>query len=73
MVLAEVRAEMASIVQEIKVAPGDRVEAGQDLVVLESMKMQIPVSSPAAGTVKAVLVQVGDFVNQGDVLVELDG
>ncbi|ADU51504.1 biotin/lipoyl attachment domain-containing protein [Thermaerobacter marianensis DSM 12885] len=68
----EIQAEMAGIVQAVLVSEGQAVEAGQDVVVLESMKMQIPVASPAGGTVRAVRVKPGDFVNQGDVLLELD-
>ena len=70
--MVEIQAEMAGIVQEVRVAEGDRVEAGQEVAVLESMKMQIPVTSPAGGTVRAVRVRAGDFVNQGDVLMELE-
>ena len=68
----QIQAEMAGIVQEVLVSEGQTVEAGQDVVILESMKMQIPVSSPAGGTVRTVRVKPGDFVNQGDVLIELE-
>ncbi|MFS8640387.1 MAG: acetyl-CoA carboxylase biotin carboxyl carrier protein subunit [Symbiobacteriaceae bacterium] len=68
----QIQAEMAGIVQEVLVREGQAVEAGQDVVILESMKMQIPVASPAGGTVRSVRVKPGDFVNQGDVLIELE-
>lgn len=64
--MAEVVCEMAGIVAEVKVRPGDRVEAGQEVVVLESMKMQVPVVAGSSGTVTRVLVEPGQFVNEGD-------
>lgn len=67
----DIRADMAGIVFEVKVEAGQKVERGQEVVILESMKMQIPVLSPADGTVERVRVSAGDFVNAGDVLVEL--
>ncbi|MFS8639338.1 MAG: biotin/lipoyl-binding carrier protein [Symbiobacteriaceae bacterium] len=66
--MAEVRCEMAGVVVEVRVRPGDRVTPGQEVVVLESMKMQIPVTAGQEGTVERVLVEPGQFVNEGDVL-----
>lgn len=66
-----ITADMAGIVCETRVQPGDRVEAGQELLIIESMKMQIPVAAPAGGVVRHVHVKEGDFVNAGDVLVDL--
>ena len=51
--------------------PADEVAAGEALVVLDSMKMEIPVQSPIAATVASVCVEVGDVVSAGDVLVVL--
>jgi len=67
-----IRSTMAGTVVEVRVAPGDRVKEGQEVVILDSMKMQLPVPSPVAGAVKAVRVSAGDFVNEGDPLVELE-
>ncbi len=53
-------------------APGEVVERHAVLVVLEAMKMQIPVTAPAAGTVQAVLVAPGDSVTAGQPLAQLD-
>ena len=69
--MAVVRAEMAGKVLEVCVAQGDAVEEDQDLVIIESMKMQIPVGSPQGGTVKAVFVTPDQFLNEGDAIVEL--
>jgi acetyl-CoA carboxylase biotin carboxyl carrier protein len=66
-----IRAEMAGKVLEVCVAAGDAVEEDQDLVIIESMKMQIPVGSPEEGTVKQVFVTPEQFLNEGDPIVEL--
>lgn len=59
---------MAGNVWKIVVTAGDSVMDGQDIVILESMKMEIPIAAEQAGVIKAVKVQEGDFVNEGDVL-----
>jgi acetyl-CoA carboxylase biotin carboxyl carrier protein len=64
----DVQAEMVANVWKIVVAPGDTVEEGDPLVILESMKMEIPVESPAGGVVKEVRVQEGGVVQEGDVI-----
>lgn len=68
--MAQVVATMAGTVLQVLVSTGDAVTDGQDVVVLESMKMEVPVSTEAAGTVSAVHVQPGDFVNEGDPLID---
>jgi acetyl/propionyl-CoA carboxylase alpha subunit len=65
-------APMPGTVIRVEVAPGDAVRARQPLVVLEAMKMEIPVHSPFEGTVTAVHVAEGDRVAGGTVLVELE-
>jgi acetyl-CoA carboxylase biotin carboxyl carrier protein len=60
-----VLSELNAVVLKIEVAPGDRVEEGDTLIVLESMKMEIPVSAPRAGTVSAILVQEKQIVEEG--------
>jgi acetyl-CoA carboxylase biotin carboxyl carrier protein len=69
--MAVVRAEMAGKVLEVCVAKGDAVGEDQDLVIIESMKMQIPVGSPEEGTVQQVFVVPDQFLNEGDPIVEL--
>jgi acetyl/propionyl-CoA carboxylase alpha subunit len=68
-----VTAPMPGTVIRLEVAPGDAVRARQPLVVLEAMKMEIPVHSPFEGTVQAVHVAAGDRVAGGALLVELEG
>ena len=64
----EVRAEMVANVWKVVVAEGDTVAAGDTLVVLESMKMEIPVLAEVAGPVSALAVAEGDVVQEGDVI-----
>jgi len=59
---------MVANVWRVVVSPGDAVAAGDALVILESMKMEIPVESPVAGTVRDVLVREGSVVQEGDVI-----
>ncbi|MFS0635416.1 acetyl-CoA carboxylase biotin carboxyl carrier protein subunit [Mesobacillus foraminis] len=70
--MRKIEAGMAGSVWKILVKEGDEVKAGQEVVILESMKMEIPVSVEADGTVTKVLVQEGDFVNDTDVLLEVE-
>ena len=64
-------APMPGSVLSVRVAPGDAVEAGQTLLVLEAMKMENAVTAPVAGTIERVLVEPGRQVQRGEVLVEL--
>lgn len=68
-----IRAELVGTVCEVLVEPGHEVSVGDALVVLDSMKMEIPVQATLAATVSAVCVEVGDVVSAGDVLVVLAG
>lgn len=70
--MTKVYASMAGNVWKIVVGVGDTVEEEQDVVILESMKMEIPIVSEEAGTVIKINVQEGDFVNEGDVLLEIE-
>ena len=67
-----IRAEMVASVHSIIAGVGDQVEAGASLLILESMKMEIPVVLEIAGTIREISVQAGDVVREGDVLVILD-
>jgi biotin carboxyl carrier protein len=69
--VTEIVAEMVANVLSVAVSPGDRVVAGDTVVLLESMKMEIPVLVEAPGAVRAIKVAPGDVVQEGDVLVEL--
>lgn len=67
-----VTAPIAGTVIEMRCRPGDRLAPGQEVAVLEAMKMKTSITSPAAGVVKAVPVAAGDTVREGQVLVELE-
>ena len=69
---ADVVAEMVANVLSVSVAQGDRVAVGDAVVLLESMKMEIPVLAEHSGTVTAVKVGGGDVVQEGDVLLTID-
>ena len=64
----EVRAEMVANVWKVVVSQGDSVEEGDTLVILESMKMEIPVVTESSGTVQELKVNEGDVVQEGDVI-----
>lgn len=65
-------ATMAGNVYKVLVKAGDNVSDGEDVVILESMKMEIPISAESQITVKEVMVTEGDFVNEGDVILEVE-
>jgi pyruvate carboxylase subunit B len=67
----EVKAPMPGLVVRVLVEPGQRVEAGAGLVVLEAMKMENQIKAPAAGMVVSVRVEAGQAVEKGQVLVAL--
>ena len=70
--MKRVLSNMAGVVLEFLVKPGEQISIDQDVVLIESMKMQIPIQSMVNGTVKAVKVNEGDFVDEGDVLLEVE-
>ena len=70
--MKRILSNMAGLVLELLVKAGEQVSVDQDVVMLESMKMQIPVQATANGTVKAIKVNKGDFVDDGDVLLEVE-
>jgi acetyl-CoA carboxylase biotin carboxyl carrier protein len=67
----EIKAELVGTVWKVLVKPGDAVSEDQELVVLESMKMEIPVVAPRAGTVQEVRVRETEVVAENQVLVVL--
>lgn len=69
----KVRAPMPGLVLNVVKAVGEKVERGETVAILEAMKMENDLSTPHEGTVKEVLVNKGQTVNQGDVLVVIAG
>jgi acetyl-CoA carboxylase biotin carboxyl carrier protein len=70
--MADVAAHITGTVWKVQVQVGDRVEIEHTLVILESMKMEMPVEAPQAGTVTAVHVQEGQAVEEGEPLVTIE-
>jgi acetyl-CoA carboxylase biotin carboxyl carrier protein len=70
-VAKEIRAEMVANVWKVVVSQGDTVTDGDTLVILESMKMEIPVLAESGGTITALHVGEGDVVQEGDVIAEI--
>jgi biotin carboxyl carrier protein len=69
--MAEIRADMVANVMEIYIAEGDTIEVGDTVVLLESMKMEIPVISEVAGKIVRLAVTQGDVVQEGDLIIEI--
>lgn len=68
----EVKAHITGVVFQVVAKPGDKVGAGDPILVLESMKMEIPVEAPRAGTVTDVRVKEGETVQEGDTIAVLE-
>jgi acetyl-CoA carboxylase biotin carboxyl carrier protein len=66
--MKEITSSMAGTILNIIVVNGEQVAIGQEVLILESMKMEIPIESNAQGMVSEIKVAIGDFVNEGDVL-----
>jgi len=68
----EVKSEITGTVWKLKAKPGDKLESGDTLILIESMKMEIPVITEDAGTVKEILVKENDPVAEGQVVAVLE-
>lgn len=70
--MTDVRAEITANVWQVPAQAGQQVAEGDELVILESMKMEIPVVAPCAGTVREVAVAPDDQVVEGDLICTID-
>ena len=70
--MTEVKAELVGNVWKVQAKPGDQVAEDDVLIVLESMKMEIPVVAPVAGTVKEIRVKETDVVREGQVVAVIE-
>ncbi len=68
----EVKSEITGTVWKLKAKPGDRLGSGDTLILIESMKMEIPVITEDGGTVKEILVKENDPVTEGQVVAVLE-
>ena len=66
-----IRSNMSGSLWKLVVKVGDQVEAGQEVAILESMKMEIPIVSEGSGIVEAILKNEGDFIQEDEVVVKL--
>ena len=73
MAIVNVKSEIAGNVWKILTKPGDKIEAEGELMILESMKMEIPVLSPKAGVVKEIRVAEGEAIAEGQLVAIIDG
>jgi acetyl-CoA carboxylase biotin carboxyl carrier protein len=70
--VAEIRAEMVAIVWKVVAAEGAAVQDGDTLVILESMKMEIPVLAESTGTITKLAVSEGDVIQEGDLIAVIE-
>lgn len=73
MAIVNVKSEIAGNVWKIQARPGDKVEAEGEIMILESMKMEIPVLSPRAGIIKEIKVDEGESIAEGQLVAIIDG
>lgn len=66
-----VRSEVAGVVARVAASVGGRVAEGDEVIILEAMKMELPVLAPAAGTISAILVAEGETVGEGQAIATL--
>jgi len=67
-VSTEVKSEITGKVWKVEAAPGDSLSEDDPIIILESMKMEIPIAAPGEGKVVEILVSEEDVVNEGDVV-----
>jgi acetyl-CoA carboxylase biotin carboxyl carrier protein len=72
MAMTKVEAEVTGKVWKVVAAPGDALAAEDPIVIIESMKMEIPVMAPRAGKLLRVLVKEGDLVGEGQIVAEME-
>jgi len=72
MALFNVKSEIAGNVWKISSKPGDKVDVDGEILIVESMKMEIPVLAPRAGTVREIRVREGEAIAEGQLVAVLD-
>jgi acetyl-CoA carboxylase biotin carboxyl carrier protein len=70
--MKEITSNMAGNIWKVLVGVGEEVEANQEVVILESMKMEIPIETEQSGRIIEIKIKEGDFVNEGDVIITLE-
>lgn len=69
--MEQIKAQLTGTVFEVSVKEGDNVSSGQTVIILESMKMEIPHDATSDGTVSKIYVAEGDFVEEDQLLIDL--
>lgn len=69
--MSEVKSKVPGVVDEIKATVGDKIEKGQVVIIMEAMKMKMPVASPENGILKTLTIAPGDRVSPGMVLFDI--
>jgi len=72
MAVVNVRSEIAGNVWKIQAKPGDRIDVEGEIMILESMKMEIPVLSPKAGVIREIRVEEGEAIAEGQLVAIID-
>ncbi|HLR54542.1 MAG TPA: acetyl-CoA carboxylase biotin carboxyl carrier protein subunit [Pseudogracilibacillus sp.] len=70
--MSEVKASMAGSMWKLLVKEGDQITEGEDVGIMESMKMEIPLPSPKTGTIQSLKVEEGAFLNEGDIIAVIE-
>jgi biotin carboxyl carrier protein len=70
--MKQITANMAGSIWKILVKVGDEVKEEQEVIILESMKMEIPIEAGTSGKILEININEGDFVNEGDVLMTIE-
>ena len=70
--MADIKAHITGTIWKIKIAVGEKVEEGDVLVIIESMKMEMPIEAADPGTVRELRAKEGQPVNEGDILIVID-
>ena len=65
----DIKSQIQAVVWKVIVKIGDKINEGQEILILESMKMEIPIKSDISGIVENILVEEGDIVNEDQIVV----
>ena len=70
--MSQIKAQMAGNIWKVNIQVGQSIDFGDEVIIMESMKMEIPVEADDAGVVREIRVAEGDTVDEGDVLIILE-
>ncbi|PLC48402.1 acetyl-CoA carboxylase biotin carboxyl carrier protein subunit [Pollutimonas subterranea] len=70
--MKSIESQVGGQIMRIEVSEGSTITEGQTLLIVESMKMEIPLEADEGGTIKAILVQPGDAITEGQIVMEIE-